>query len=223
VIISIIIPVLDEDENLSQALQVLQPFRRAGHEVVVVDGGSTDSSLMIAQEAADVAIVSKPGRAIQMNSGAAVANGDLYLFLHVDTKLPGNALQLLSEININGCFWGRFDVRLSSHRIVYRLIERLMNLRSRFTSIATGDQAIFIERKLFQKIGGFPEIELMEDIAVSRLLKKQLRPVCLKAKVITSSRRWETYGIVATVLLMWKLRLYYFFGVSPERLSQLYR
>ncbi len=226
--ISIIIPVLNEEKKLSKTLSYLQSFRHSGHEVIVVDGGSTDNSLKLAREAAaheviDSVVVSEPGRALQMNSGAAIATGGVYLFLHADTVLPENALQLISSFNHNKHYWGRFDIRLSSDRIIFRLIEHLVNLRSRLTSIATGDQAIFIEAELFKSIGGFPEIVLMEDIAISRLLKKQLIPVCLKTKVITSSRRWETNGVVATVLLMWKLRLYYFFGVSPEKLGQLYR
>lgn len=226
--ISIIIPVLNEEKKLSKTLSYLQSFRHSGHEVIVVDGGSTDNSLKLAREAAaheviDSVVVSEPGRALQMNSGAAIATGAVYLFLHADTVLPENALQLISSFNHNKHYWGRFDIRLSSDRIIFRLIEYMINLRSRLTSIATGDQAIFIEHELFKSIGGFPEIVLMEDIAISRLLKKQRIPVCLKTKVITSSRRWETKGVIATVLLMWKLRLYYFFGVSPEKLSQLYR
>jgi len=167
--------------------------------------------------------VSKHGRALQMNRGAANATGEVYLFLHADTILPDNALKLISSCRHNKNYWGRFDIRLSSDRIIYRLIEYLVNLRSRLTSIATGDQAIFIEAETFKSVGGFPEIVLMEDVAISRLLKRELKPVCLTDKVITSSRRWETKGVLATVLLMWKLRLYYFFGVSPERLSRLYR
>lgn len=226
--ISIIIPVLNEEKNLSIILPYLQPFRDSGHEVIVVDGGSVDNSLKFAAEGAvleviDKVLVSEPGRALQMNRGAANATGEVYLFLHADTVLPDNALQLISSLDHNIHFWGRFDIRLSNNRIIFRLIECLVNLRSRLTSIATGDQAIFIEAELFKSVGGFPEIVLMEDIAISRLLKKQLKPVCLTAKVITSSRRWEVKGVVATVLLMWKLRLYYFFGVSPEKLSQLYR
>ncbi len=220
--ISIIIPVLNEEHNLSSVLQALQSFRRSGHEVIVVDGGSIDNSLLCAQREADVAIVSKPGRALQMNCGAAVASGDVFLFLHADTRLPENTLQLLTAIDTRQSYWGRFDVRLSGQKIVFRLIERLMNLRSRLTSIATGDQAIFVERQLFQDIGGFPEIALMEDIAISRSLKKRAKAVCLKSKVVTSSRRWETEGVVATVFLMWKLRLYFFFGVSADKLNQLY-
>lgn len=221
--ISIIIPVLNEAENLSNTLSSLQSFRQSGHEVIVVDGGSRDNSLMLAQGAADSVIVSKAGRALQMNSGASVASSDVFLFLHCDTNLPDNAIQIILEKYQSEHYWGRFDVRLSSNKFVFRLIEWLMNLRSRVTSISTGDQAIFIERKLFNHIGGFPEIALMEDVAISRQLKKLSSPVCLKQKVITSSRRWEKNGVVATVLLMWKLRLFYFFGVSPEKLNRLYR
>lgn len=221
--ISVIIPVLNEEQNLSKALSRLQSFRQSGHEVIIVDGGSYDNSLAIAHENADLVIVSTAGRALQMNNGAAIATGDVCLFLHADTKLPENTAQLISSLRQRNNLWGRFDIRLSGNNNIFRLIEYLVNLRSRLTSIATGDQAIFVERELFNKVGEFPEIALMEDVALSKLLKKFSRPVCLKQKVITSSRRWENNGVVKTVLLMWKLRLYYFFGVSPEKLSQLYR
>ncbi len=221
--VSIITPVFNEEAELPNFLNKLQCFRDKGHEVVVVDGGSTDNSLMLAQQGADRVIVSKAGRALQMNNGAAVATGDIFLFLHCDTFLPDKALNAISDNYQRECYWGHFDVRLSSNKFIFRIIERLMNLRSRLTSIATGDQAIFIERKLFNRLSGFPEITLMEDIAISRLLKEQSSPVCLKQKVITSSRRWENKGVLVTVFLMWKLRLYYFFGASPEKLSQLYR
>jgi rSAM/selenodomain-associated transferase 2 len=226
--VSIIIPLLNEEKSLSKTLASVQCFRQVGHEVIVVDGGSSDNSLKLAAEMAahgdiDAVVASSPGRARQMNAGVANATGDVYLFLHADTALPANALQLVSTFGHQTPFWGRFDVRLSSERKIFRLVEALINLRSRLSSIATGDQAIFIDAELFKSIGGFPEIELMEDIAISRLLKKQLKPLCLKAKVITSSRRWEANGVLATVFLMWKLRLYYFLGVSPQRLRQLYR
>ncbi len=220
--ISIIIPVLNEEINLPEALNRLQPFRKAGHEVLVVDGGSSDNSLALAQQGADLTIVSKAGRATQMNNGAAVATGDVFLFLHSDTFLPENALNMIAGNYPVENYWGHFDVRLSNNKFIYRVIEQLMNLRSRITSIATGDQVFFIERKLFKRIAGFPEIALMEDIAISRMLKKQSPPICLKLKVITSSRRWENNGVFATVLLMWKLRLFYFFGVSPDKLKQYY-
>ena len=221
--LSIIIPVLNEAKNLTRVLQSLQGFRRSGHEVIVVDGGSSDNSLVLAREAADLVIASEPGRALQMNAGAERAAGDVYLFLHADTVLPDDALLLLSALDTSISFWGRFDIRLSSNKTVFRLIEWLMNKRSRLTSIATGDQALFVERQLFEEIKGFPAISLMEDIAISRALKKYSAPVCLSSKVISSSRRWESKGIVITVLLMWKLRLYYFFGMSPDKLHRLYR
>ena len=220
--ISIVIPVLNEEKNLPDALKSLQLFRHLNHEIVVVDGGSKDNSLVLAHDGADVVIVSKPGRAVQMNDGAAVATGDVFLFLHADTILPDNAVHLISALS-DELFWGYFAVRLSGQNIIFRLIEWMMSRRSRLSSIATGDQAIFIERHLFDRVGGFPEIALMEDVEISRRLKNIIAPVCLKSPVLTSSRRWETNGIVATVLLMWKLRLFYFFGVSPEKLSQLYR
>ncbi len=220
--ISIIIPVLNEERNLSRLGDYLRAVRQQGHEVIIVDGGSADNTLHVAYDITDTVIISIPGRAIQMNSGAAIAVGELLLFLHADTSLPADAIQILCALSPSKNYWGRFDVRLSSAKFVFRLIEALMNRRSCLTSIATGDQAIFVEKNLFQRVGGFPEIALMEDIEISRRLKKIVKPFCLKQKVITSSRRWENNGVVATVLLMWKLRLYYFFGVSPEKLKRLY-
>ncbi len=220
--VSIIIPVFNEEMNLPVVLEKLQPFRDKGHEVIVVDGGSVDNSLMLAHNGSDSVIVSKSGRALQMNNGAALATGKILLFLHCDTFLPDNALELIARHYQKENYWGRFDVRLSSNKFVFRLIEGLMNFRSRLTFIVTGDQAIFIERTFFNRLAGFPEIALMEDIAISQLLRKQASPTCLKQKVITSSRRWENNGVVTTVLLMWKLRLLYFFCVSPDKLSQKY-
>lgn len=220
--ISIVLPVVNEENNLPDTLAGLQALRQRGHEVIVVDGGSQDNSLMLAQQAADTVIVSKPGRAIQMNSGAELATGDILLFLHADTILPDDVDALLSAIN-NDQLWGRFDVRLSGQQFIFRVIESMMNLRSRLTSVATGDQAMFIHRALFDRVSGFSEIPLMEDIEISKRLRKICKPVCIKQKVITSSRRWQDKGIVRTILLMWKLRLYYFFGMSTERISRMYR
>jgi len=219
--ISIIIPVLNEETSLARLAEHLRTIVQP-HEIIIVDGGSRDNTLSIAYQLTDKVIVSHPGRAVQMNSGTEIAAGEMLLFLHVDTFLPDDALAVISALSLQKNVWGRFDVRLSGNRFVFRLIEALMNLRSCMTSIATGDQAIFIEKNLFQRVGGFPEIALMEDIEISRRLKKIVKPLCLKQKVITSSRRWENNGVLATVLLMWKLRLYFFFGVSPEKLKQLY-
>ncbi len=220
--ISIVIPVLNEALNLSRISSALQSIQHQGHEVIIVDGGSADNTLETAYEITDKVIVCKAGRAFQMNNGADIATGNVLLFLHADTVLPDNTVQIISDSFQNKNYWGRFDVRLSSSKIVFRLIEKLMNLRSCLTSIATGDQAIFIEKSLFYRVAGFPEIALMEDIEISCRLKKIARPVCIKQKVVSSSRRWENNGVVATVLLMWKLRLYYFLGVSPEKLNRLY-
>ena len=220
--LSIILPVLNEEASLPDVLARLQYLRQQGHEIIVVDGGSHDNSLMLAQQAADKVIVSQPGRAIQMNSGAELATGDILLFLHADTILPEEVERILSEIE-GDTFWGRFDVRLSGRRFIFRIIEAMMNFRSRITSVATGDQAIFITTGLFEKVGGYPEIALMEDIAISKQLSGVARPVCVSNRVVTSSRRWEDRGIIRTILLMWKLRLYYFFGMSPQKISRMYR
>lgn len=220
--LSVVVPVLNEEVNLSRLSSCLRSVVEQGHEVIIVDGGSTDNTLTIAYEITDTVIISKKGRALQMNSGASIASGEVILFLHADTFLPENVAEIISEACVDESFWGRFDVRLSNNKYVYRLIECMMNLRSSLTSIVTGDQAIFIEKNLFDRIGGFPEIALMEDIEISRRLKKISRPVRLRTRVITSSRRWERDGVFATVFLMWKLRLYYFFGVSPEKLHQMY-
>ncbi len=220
--ISIIIPVLNEEVNLSRLSRHLQSISQQGHEVIIVDGGSFDNTLAIAHQITDMIIVSKAGRALQMNSGADIASGEVLLFLHADTLLPDDVLQVIADSSQDKDYWGRFDVRLSSNKLVYRVIERLMNLRSCFTSIATGDQAIFIDRNLFDRVAGFAEIALMEDVEICKRLKKISKPVCLKQKVITSSRRWEMNGVVATILLMWKLRLYYFLGVPADKLKRLY-
>jgi rSAM/selenodomain-associated transferase 2 len=220
--LSVVVPVLNEELNLSRITSHLRSVIEQGHEVIIVDGGSTDNTLTIAYEITDTVIISKKGRALQMNSGASIASGKVLLFLHADTLLPENVAEIISAACVGENFWGRFDVRLSNNKYVYRLIECMMNMRSSLTSIVTGDQAIFIEKSLFDRIGGFPEIALMEDIEISRRLKKISKPVRLKSRVVTSSRRWERNGVFATVFLMWKLRLYYFFGVPPEKLNQMY-
>ncbi len=222
--ISIIVPTLNEAAQIATTLQALQPLRAAGHEVIVVDGGSTDGTVVLARPLADAIFPSPRGRSRQMNAGAEQAGGDILLFLHADTRLPEDAVPaVLNGLAHTGKAWGRFDVRLSGRHPLLRVVERMMNLRSRLTGIATGDQAMFVRREAFQAVGGFPEIALMEDIACSRLLKRACgAPLCLATPVITSSRRWEENGILRTIVFMWRLRLAYFFGVSPERLAQQY-
>lgn len=221
--ISIVIPVLNEAPAIVQALTALQPLRQAGHEVIVIDGGSCDDTTILSKPYADKIIQGQRGRGIQMNAGAKLARGEILLFLHGDTFLPKGADRLIIEgLSRKGRNWGRFDVKLSGVHSLLRIIESLINWRSRLFQIATGDQAIFVKRELFETIGGFPEIELMEDIALSKILKKFGRPLCLRQRVNTSSRRWEEKGLFRTIFLMWFLRLAYFFKVNPKRLAKLY-
>ncbi len=221
--ISVIVPMLDEAAGIQATLQPLQAWRAAGHEVLVVDGGSRDASVERAAPLADAVLHAGRGRARQMNHGAAAARGEVLLFLHADTRLPADALCALQPALAAGAGWGRFDVRLSARRPLFRLLGALINLRSRLTGIATGDQAIFVRRAWFEDLGGYPEIPLMEDVALSRSLKRRARPACLRTRVTTSSRRWEEHGPWRTIVLMWRLRFDYWRGVDPARLAQRYR
>ncbi len=218
--ISIIVPTLNEAYGITATLTPLQTLRQAGHEVIVVDGSSTDDTVAYAAQLVDHLVTSPRGRARQMNAGATAATGDVLLFLHADTMLPLDALAHVTAGHSQ--LWGRFDVRLTGTHSLLRIVESMMNLRSRLTGIATGDQALFVERALFLAVGGFPDQPLMEDIALSRTLKRHGRPLCLRAKVTTSSRRWEQNGVWSTILLMWRLRLAYFLGADPARLARQY-
>ena len=223
-LLSVIIPALDEAVGIEETLRILAPVRARGCEVVVADGGSTDGTPVIAAPLADRVIAAPPGRARQMNAGARAARGTILLFLHADTRLPINADRRVQEELVGSArAWGRFDVRLSGAHPALRMVERAISLRSRITGIATGDQAIFVRRELFERVGGFPELPLMEDIALCRLLKRIGPPLCLRDAVVTSSRRWETYGIGRTILLMWRLRLAYYLGADPAHLAARYR
>lgn len=220
--ISIIIPVLNEAGGIAAALEALSDYRARGCEIVVVDGGSTDNTADLARPLADHVIAAPRGRASQMNAGATIAGGDILLFLHADTQLPQNADRLVTDALASGRAWGRFDIDIEGAHILLPLIGELMNLRSLITGIATGDQAIFVRRDAFDRIGGFPDIALMEDIAISERLKRISRPACLRARVTTSGRRWEKNGVVKTILTMWRLRLMYFLGASPRKLARQY-
>ncbi|PIE36381.1 MAG: glycosyl transferase [Gammaproteobacteria bacterium] len=219
--LSIILPVLNEAATLEAHLQALQVLRRRGVELIGVDGGSRDNSLALLQQYCDRALHSPPGRSTQMNAGAECASGDCLLFLHADTRLPANADSLL-EHTLRRADWGRFDLRLDNPRWPYRLIARLINLRSRYSCVATGDQALFFRRDFFQQLGGYAAIPLMEDIDISKRARRAGRYAPLRARVTTSARRWEQHGIIATVLLMWQLRLRYFLGQSPQQLHKRY-
>ena len=215
----IVVPVLDEAPTLAPRLQALQTYRQRGARVVVVDGGSQDDTLEIARQHADLALLAPRGRAAQMNAGAAACPADVLLFLHADTVLPEHADVLVRRATLGPFFWGRFDVRIDSPRPLLRVVSTMMNLRSRWTGIATGDQALFVRHDLFRQVGGFPELPLMEDIAISRALKRHGPPACLRERVTTSARRWERHGVWRTIFLMWRLRAAYFFGADPRQLA----
>jgi rSAM/selenodomain-associated transferase 2 len=221
--LSIIVPTLNEASIIPHSLRALQSLRLRGHELIVVDGGSVDGTPALCQGLVDRLKICAPGRAPQMNAGAAIAEGDILLFLHADTILPQDPDRLIAEaLSDSGRNWGYFRTRLSGSAPIFRLIETMMNLRTRLTGIATGDLALFVRRSLFATVGGFPPIALMEDIALSKSLKKSGWPVEVHERVTTSSRYWETRGPIASIWKMWHLRLAYFLGVDPATLAKSY-
>lgn len=219
--LSVILPMLDEADAIVATLMPLQALRAAGHEVIVVDGGSTDASVALAGPLADRVVATAPGRARQMNAGAALAGGAALVFLHADTRLP-QAADALILAALTRHPWGRFDVKIDGRPALLRLVATLMNWRSRLTGIATGDQAMFMTRAAFNAVGGFPEQPLMEDIELSKRLKRLGPPACLRQRVVTSGRRWETRGVWRCILLMWRLRFDYWRGVPAAQLARRY-
>jgi glycosyltransferase involved in cell wall biosynthesis len=239
---SIIIPVRNEAATIERCLLALQPLRDRA-EIILVDGGSNDNTAALATPYVDKILHANQGRARQMNYGAKHATGDSLLFLHADTELPEQALSLIEQRIKPQQPWGRFDIQLRSDflvptrrvgmqwqhgaweldKFIFKTIAFMMNWRSRLTGICTGDQTLFVTKSAFNTVGGYPHIALMEDIALSGVLKKISRPVCLTAKVTSSARRWQQYGIYKTILLMWSLRLRYWLGADPEFLAELYR
>lgn len=212
-----------EAAGVVEMLTALQPLRQAGHEVVVVDAGSTDGTAELARPLADRVVLAEKGRAAQMNAGADVASGNLLLFLHADTRLPANALDCLDRFSQSTRAWGRFDVSLNGKGAMFRVIAWFMNKRSWLTGICTGDQALFVRREVFEALGGFANQPLMEDVELSGRLRRVSRPYCIRYPVITDSRRWEQGGIWRTIFLMWRLRWRYWRGESPEVLAHFYR
>lgn len=218
--LSVVLPVLNEAQTITATLVRL---RRPEVEIIVADGGSSDDTVALAKPLCDRVVAAPRGRALQMNAGAASANGDVLLFLHADTRLPDAAVTTIIDAIGAGAAWGRFDVRIEGQHPLLGLIARMMNLRSRLTGIATGDQAIFCSRALFDSLGGYAPIALMEDIDFSRRARTIATPTCLTTRVTTSGRRWEKHGVLRTVLLMWHLRMRYFFGADPQDLALAYR
>jgi rSAM/selenodomain-associated transferase 2 len=221
--LSVIVPALNEATAITTTLMALQPLRTRGHQVIVVDGGSHDLTVELSRPLADRVMQAKAGRATQMRAGADVADGSVLWFLHADTIAPENADRLIAQaLRLAPTGWGRFDVQLSQTRPLLKCVAWMMNQRSRLSGIATGDQGIFVRRRLYDDVGGFPEIPLMEDIAISRALRRHGRPASIRQPLFSSPRRWLAHGVFRTILHMWALRLAYFLGVSPERLAACY-
>ena len=221
--LSIVMPVFNEAAGIVPTLAALAPPGGRGVGLLLVDGGSEDHTATLAAPWADAVLAGPRGRARQMNAGAAAAGGEALLFLHADTLLPEHADSLVRAALQDGAGWGRFDVRISGRPLMLRVVAALMNLRSRWTGIATGDQAMFVSRRLFERIGGFPGQPLMEDIELSRRLCALMPPACLRARVSTSGRRWESRGVWRTIWLMWQLRWRYWRGEPAESLARAYR
>jgi rSAM/selenodomain-associated transferase 2 len=219
--ISIVIPVLNEEKSIAETVAALMPL--SPHELIIVDGGSSDRTREICSRL-DVTVLSSPrGRGLQMNHGARRATGDVLLFLHADTRLPDSSLDDIRVALRNPqCIGGRFDVQLDGVHWMLGVIGAMISLRSRMSRVATGDQGIFVQRGVFAELGGYPDIPLMEDVAFSRALKRRGAVACLRSRVITSARRWEKEGIWRTILRMWLLKLLYLVGVSPVRLKRYY-
>lgn len=222
IVLSVIVPVLDEAAGIEAALAPLQPMRSRGAEVIVVDGGSADATRSLAAPLAERVIEAARGRATQMNAGARAARGGVLAFVHADTRVPVEADRLIAAALARGRDWGRFDVAIDGAHPMLAVVAFMMNARSRLTGIATGDQVLFARRAAFEAVGGFPEIALMEDVALCKALRRHGSPACLRERVVTSGRRWERHGLARTIFLMWRLRLAYALGADPRRLARRY-
>ena len=220
--LAVVVPTLDEAGAIEFTLGALAALRARGVEIVVVDGGSRDGTPTLAAPLADRVVASERGRARQMNAGAVATRAACLLFLHADTRLPADADRAVLDAVRHGATWGRFDVRIDGRSRWLPVVAALMNLRSRLSGIATGDQAIFVTREAFARVGGFPDQPLMEDIEISRRLRRIARPACLREKVVTSGRRWDTRGAWPTIVLMWRLRWAYWRGAPAQDLAQRY-
>ena len=222
--LSIIIPVLNEERYLNTNKKQLVSLLEDGHEILVVDGGSQDESMHSADALGCKVFSTRASRGHQLHQGAKHSKNDILLFLHADTLLPPDAVQVIAQVLAKSqAHWGRFNVRFTNPRWMFRVIAWFMNKRSCLSGIVTGDHALFIKREFYFSCGGFMDIPIMEDVEFCRRLKKNASPVCLSEEVVTSSRRWEHSGILKTVITMWALRLLFFFGRSPEKLTRLYK
>jgi rSAM/selenodomain-associated transferase 2 len=220
--LSVIVPMLNESPRIAGSLNAIRRAAPAA-EIIVVDGGSSDASVAIARPLCDVLIAASRGRARQMNAGASGSHGDALVFVHADTLVPRTfARDIAAALSDPAVVGGRFDVRLDESGLPYRIIGAMISIRSRISRTGTGDQAIFVRRDVFESLGGFPELELCEDLEFSRRMKRAGRVACLRARVTTSARRWNRDGVVRTVVRMWLIRAMYLLGVPPARLKRMY-
>jgi rSAM/selenodomain-associated transferase 2 len=220
--LSVIVPMLNEEHTIARTLDAIRRSAPKA-EIIVVDGGSNDESVMRAKSLADIVVSSERGRARQMNCGARTAVGNVLAFVHADTIVPATfAEDIASAVSNPAIVGGRFDVQLDSDALVFRLIGAMISLRSRLSRTGTGDQAIFVRREVFDRLGGFPDLDLCEDLDFTRQMKRAGAVACLRSRVITSSRRWTNDGVARTVLRMWTIRALYLLGVSPARLKRHY-
>jgi rSAM/selenodomain-associated transferase 2 len=220
--LSVIVPMLNECATIAGTLNTV---RRGAPdaEIVVVDGGSSDPSVAIARPLCDALISARRGRARQMNAGARASHGDVLVFVHADTIVPRSfARDIALPLSNPAVVGGRFDVQLDATALPYRIIGAMISLRSRISRTGTGDQAIFVRRDVFDRLGGFPDLDLCEDLEFTRRLKRAGPVACLRARVITSARRWNRDGVVRTVMRMWLIRAMYLVGVPPARLKRMY-
>ena len=226
--ISIIIPVRNESPQVLRNLESLAQHTDI-REIIVADASTRSDSLYALERlenaCPEIRVVhsEQSGRAVQMNLGQRHATGSILWFVHADTQIPENAVQIIRDSVSSQRPWGRFDVQFSSSFPIMSMVAWMMNIRSALTAVCTGDQAIFVERETFRRLGGYPNVTLMEDVAFTKLLRGTARPVRVRTPVITSSRRWETNGYIRTILLMWLLRFLYWLGVSPSALARIYR
>lgn len=221
--LSIIVPTLNESAHIKQTLLQLAPLRARGAEVIVVDGGSADDTIAQARAHADFVVSTAPGRSLQQNRGATLAKGSVLLFLHADSILPSDAdLRINEALQKTGRLWGRFDIAIDSDQPALRVVAWFMNNRARITGVATGDQGIFVQHSAWKKVGGFFDLPIMEDVALSKCLKVLSKPVAIDALIFTSARRWKKNGLWRTITLMWALRLAYFLGVPPRKIAEHY-
>lgn len=220
--LSIIIPTLNEADEIKSLLESLSPMRDAGARIVVADGGSEDDTVAAVGDLAEL-VRAPRGRGRQLNAGAMSAGGDWLLFLHADTRLPADAAAIIEAVRRTAdAQWGFFPVRLSGQNFLLRLVEKGMNWRSRLSRVATGDQAIFMRRSLFDRLGGFANIPIMEDVEICKRLRRHGRPIIPNRPVVTSSRRWEAQGVLRTIITMWALRMAYSCGAKPAWLVKRY-